>query len=354
VIVVESTVRRQAEENARRSYLQEGTEEKPQRPEGYVQDRKQVKPKAYLVGLWVKEGLDRLNALKGDERRRAIKAFRRKEESLLSPKVAATPAQALACVKAGLLAACEEPTEVNDLQNDVASVCSAVEVLGRDWKDLIGLLAGNEGRGGKTVHGEDLASSNKRGASYNRACFAVNKFCGKPAEFCRKGAVIRHLIQDTVFGNSLRTLVLHVVRLQQAKSLFEDCLTRDDVPLEATCDACAEYMALRMGLEQVVTATKEVSAVLYDECFEVATSLRKESKEVAQKESKVEESYTYKVSKDGGASWETKTLKIKGSTRDKMRVHKPSRIRTVSLEAVQHKAWVDESNRQAEELGYGF
>lgn len=345
---------RKAEAKARRAYLQEGRGDKPQRPEGYVADRKRIEAKAYLVGLWVREGLDRLNALKGDERRRAIKAFRRTEESLLSPEVAATPAQALACVKAGLLAACAEPVTVSAYQEEVATICNAVEVLGRDWKDLIGLLAGNEGRNGQTVHGDDLTSSNKRGSSYNRACFAVNKLAGKPAEFCRKSAVIRHLIQDTVFGNALRTLVLHLVRLQEAKDLFEDCLTRDDVPIEGTCDACAEYMALRMGLSQVVTATKEVAATLYDECFEVASSLREEKKEVAQKESGVAESYAYKVSVDGGASWKTKTLKIKGSTRDKMRVHKESRLKTTSLDAILHKAWVDESNRQADELGYGF
>jgi hypothetical protein len=344
--------RRKAEAKARRAYLQEGREDKPQRPEGYVADRKRIEAKAYLVGLWVKEGLERLNALKGEERRRAVKAFRR-AESLLSPEVSATPAQALACIKAGLLAACAEPAEVSDLQNEVATICTAVEVLGRDWKDLIGLLAGNKGRGGKTVHGDDLSSSNKRGSSYNRACSAVNKLAGKPAEFCRKGAVIRHLVQDTVFGNALRTLVLHALHLQEAKDLFEDCLSRQDVPLEATCDACAEYMALRMGLKQVVTATKEVSASLYDECFEEATSLRVEEKEVAQKESGVAESYTYKVSVDGGKTWKNKTLRIKGETRDRIR-RKKAGIRQVSLEVLQHRDWTREAQRQAEELGYGF
>ncbi len=113
MIVVESTDRRrQAEDRARRSHLQEGQnrDKVTIRPEGYTQT-KDLQAKAYLVGIWCKEGLEALEALKGDERARALRAFRQ-AEGRYGVAIAQSPRALLACVKAAFAAAaCAEPAK---------------------------------------------------------------------------------------------------------------------------------------------------------------------------------------------------------------------------------------------------
>lgn len=319
-------------------------------PEGYVQGVRQkgiLNPKSYLVALWCKDGLRALRALHGEEKKRASRAFR-KTESKLREAGTFTATSLLTCIKAAFLALTAVPSLSQDFASEVEFVAKAADLADKDLGDTIRLLAGYRGCGGDTSRGEDLADSGKRGQAYIRGCRAVNGLAGKRRDSIRKTQVIRNLCQDSPFGEALGEVVLYLVKVRQAMTLFLSCLTNPDVPADVTAEACAEYVTLRLGVDEVLQEFKTRGAALYDTCIEQAKAKREEA--LAEAAVETPDTVTFRRSLDGGQTWTEEVAplsKPKGKMRNRRRVNG---IQTISWEVLQEKAWrQEEALQEAEE-----
>lgn len=311
-------------------------------PEGYVQGRRQkgiLTPKAFLVALWCKEGLQALRNLKPEQKAKAIPVFKRAQAQAREGGTF-TASSLLACIKAALVAVTSEPVVSQDFAAEVEFVAQAATLADKDLGDTVRLLAGYFQTGGKTSRGEDLSDSGRRGQAYIRACRAVNGLAGKKRDSVRKTQVIRNLCQDSPFGEALGEVVLYLVRAAQAQELANTLQAQAQegkVKQALADDAQAQAERAALGVPKVLHSFRVWSGILYDGCIQRAKEKRAEA--LAEAAAETPETVKFRRSLDGGLTWteeEAPLSKPKGKMRTRKRV---AGIQTVSWEVLQEKAW---------------